>query len=288
MQQAKEIGFNFEPFAETKEYINVNKEMVRSWINRMVERGTKSVDNLLDVATGVGTMAELLLELLPLQWRECVVLCLDQSEEALKQVQNRLSDRVKELRLIHTSVEEMSLPEKSIDVAVWGNGIHYLSEEEQRKSIEHIKKVLKPGGWFFFNTSFYEEARPTDTISFYRAQIRKAVQFLRSRGVSRDKDDVRAEAAKFHPKSYYKQVVEEVGFSLVETEEFSARLYQKAWEYISSFHQYAAGALHGYPTDEAALAMQQAVEPALEKHGEKDEDGNLYITRKWLAVSAQV
>ena len=62
---------------------------------------------------------------------------------------------------------------------------------------------------------------------------------------------------------------------------------REAWEYISSFQQYAAGALRGYPVDDAVKAMKEAVQPALEQHGEMDKDGNLYITRKWLAISTE-
>jgi hypothetical protein len=82
--------------------------------------------------------------------------------------------------------------------------------------------------------------------------------------------------------------MDEASFRLVEVEEFTARLYRKAWEYISSFHQYAAGALHGYAPEDAVMAMLEATAPALLDHGQKDERGNPYIPRNWLAISARV
>jgi len=285
MENAKHT-FDFEPFADTPEYLRVNGEIVRSWVELIVERGMNGVDSILDIATGAGTMVELFIEQLPAHWNPPVVKCLDQSMEALCLAQQRLSKRVVKLLLVHSPAEEMAIPERSIDIAVWGNGIHYLSEEAQRRSIMRVKRALKPGGLFFFNTSFYDGARPSDTLSFYRAQVKKAVEFLRAAGIQRVQNESRPEASKFLSKSYYEQLVVEANFKLEEVKEVTANLYRKAWEHISGFHQYATGALHGYPPKEASLAMKNAVSPVLEQYGMKDELGIPYIPRNWLAISA--
>jgi len=81
--------------------------------------------------------------------------------------------------------------------------------------------------------------------------------------------------------------VKRAGLDLYEAEELTAPLYQEAWEFISGFRNYAVGALHGYPVEEAQEALQQAVAPALEKYGVEDESGELYIPRKWLRVSSR-
>jgi ubiquinone/menaquinone biosynthesis C-methylase UbiE len=279
-------AFDFEPFADTPEYLRVNSEIVRSWVELIVERGMDGVDSLLDIATGAGTMVELFIEQLPAHWNPPVVRCLDQSMEALCSVQERLAKRVVKLLLIHSPAEEMAMPESSIDIAVWGNGIHYLSEEAQKRSVIRIKQALKPGGLFFFNTSFYDGARPLDTLAFYRAQVKKAVEFLRAAGIQRIQTESRPEASKFLSKSYYEQLVVDASFKLEEVKEVSVDLYRRAWEHISSFHQYAAGALHGYPPEEASIAMKNAVSPVLEQYGKKDELGIPYIPRNWLAISA--
>ena len=79
----------------------------------------------------------------------------------------------------------------------------------------------------------------------------------------------------------------EAGFKLVDAKEFAVDMHKEAWEYISAFQQYAAGALRGYPIDDAVNAMRDSVGPAIELHGNIDQDGKPYITRKWLAISAQ-
>jgi len=291
MHQMKEDSnkedYNFEPFADTEEYRKVNSECISSWVEIMKQKGIGGLERVLDVATGAGTMVQLMFDNLPESWKKAAVLCLDQSSEALKQAQSKLETTVDKLKLVHSKIEEMTIPDQSVDIAVWGNGIHYLSADDQLASVKRIKRALKPGGFLFFNTAFYEEARPADTLPFYRAQIKNAVQYLRDNGIKRERTDARTEASKFLPRSYYESLVEEAGFKLVDAKEFAVDMHNEAWEFISAFQQYAAGALRGYPVPDAVNAMRDSVAPAIELHGNRDQDGKLYITRKWLAISAQ-
>jgi len=282
-----EVEYNYEPFADTEEYRRVNGECINSWVQIMKKKGVSGIEALLDVATGAGTMVQLVFDNLPDSWKKAAVMCLDQSSEALKLAQSKLEKTVDRLKLVHSSIEDMKIPDQSIDIAVWGNGIHYLSEIDQLDSIKRIKRALKPGGLLFFNTAFYEEARPADTLPFYRTQVKNAVHYLKERGVKRQRSDIKTEAAKFLPKSYYEGLVEQAGFKLVDATEFAVEMHREAWEYISAFQQYAAGALRGYPIKDAIEAMRGSVQPALEQHGHVDRDGELFITRKWLAISAE-
>jgi len=283
----KQETYNYEPFADTEDYKKVNGDIIASWVQLMVDKGMGKIDKILDVATGAGTMVQLFFTHLPLKWKESVVMCLDQSSDALKLAQSKLENQIEKLKFINSPIEDINLPSGSVDVAVWGNGIHYLTEKAQIESLIKIKKTLTPNGWLFFNTAFYEEARPANTIPFYRTQVKNAVLLLREKGIKREKENKKAEAAKFHPRSYYEDLVSKAGFKLVNAQEFAARLTQDAWEHISEFQQYAAGALHGYPTDDASTAMKNAVAPSILLHGEKDKDGKLFVIRNWLAVSAR-
>ncbi len=286
MRNKKET-YNYEPFADTDDYKKVNGDIITSWVQLMVDKGVGKIEKILDVATGAGTMVQIFFSCLPSQWKKSLVMCLDQSSEALKVAQSKLENQVESLKFINSPIEELDLANNSIDIAIWGNGIHYLTEESQIKSLKKIKKTLKPGGWLFFNTAFYEEARPAETIPFYRTQVKNAVLMLREKGIKRGTKENKAEAAKFHPKSYYEELVSKAGLNLVKAQEFAGNLTQNAWEHISGFQQYAAGALHGYPADDASDAMKTAVAPSILLHGEKDKDGKLFVIRNWLAVSAR-
>ncbi|MGB2693470.1 MAG: class I SAM-dependent methyltransferase [Thermodesulfobacteriota bacterium] len=279
--------YNYEPFADTEEYKQVNSECITSWVEIMKQKGVDGLEGVLDVATGAGTMVQLVFDNFPQTWKKAAVLCLDQSSGALKLAQSKLEQTVETLKMVHSSIQDMTIPDNSVDIAVWGNGIHYLSAADQLDCVKRIRKALKPGGFLFFNTAFYEEARPAETLPFYRTQVKTAVQYLRDNGVKRVKSDTKTEAAKFLPRSYYESLVEDAGFKLVDAKEFAVDMHKEAWEYISAFQQYAAGALRGYPIDDAVNAMRDSVGPSIELHGVKDQNGEPYITRKWLAISAQ-
>ena len=282
-----EQKYNFEPFADTKEYRDVNRKIIVSWIASMVDAGVERVGRLLDIATGIGTMVQLFVEELPGDWEQPEVVCLDKSDGALEQARGRLGALVRTLRSIHAPVEEMDILKDKVSVALWGNGIHNLSEESQLEAVDRIARSLEDNGWLFFNTAFYEGARPDGTKSFYRYKVKKAVQLLREKGVEREKGKPRAEASKFLPRSHYRELADRAGLRVHEVEELTAPLYREAWEYISGFKNYALGALHGYPVKEAQTALKNSVAPALEKYGVEDEEGRLYVPRKWLRVSAR-
>ncbi|MCF7890332.1 class I SAM-dependent methyltransferase [Candidatus Bipolaricaulota bacterium] len=280
--------YNYEPFADTEEYRNVNRKIIVRWIASLVNSGVEKVERLLDIATGIGTMVQLFVDELPSDWEQPEVVCLDKSGGALEQARERLNSAVKSLSSIHAPIQDMEALEEKANVALWGNGIHNLSEKDQLEAVTRIARNLEKGGWFFFNTAFYEGARPESTRSFYRYKVKRAVKLLRQKGIERSKDKSRAEASKFLPKSHYRELVDRAGLKVHEVEELTAPLYQEAWEYISGFKNYALGALHGYPVEEAQVALKHAVAPALEKYGIEDEEGELYVPRKWLRVSSRL
>ncbi len=283
-----ESEYNFEPFADTPEYRRINRKIIASWIGAMVDSGVESVERLLDIATGIGTMVQLYLQELPSDWEQPEVVCLDKSRGALEVARKKLGSMVKTLTSIHAPIQEMKVPEEKVTVVLWGNGIHNLSEENQVEAVRRLVRSLQEDGWFFFNTAFYEGARPEGTKSFYRYQVRKAVRFLKDQGITRKKDQGRAEASKFRSRSHYENLVKDANLTIYEMKESEAPLYREAWEYISGFKNYAMGALHGYPVEEAQSALQKAVAPALEKYGCEDEDGELYVPRKWLRVASRL
>lgn len=283
-----EEEYNFEPFADTKEYKDVNRRIIVSWIASIVDAGAEKVERLLDIATGIGTMVQLFVEELPSDWEQPEVICLDKSGGALEQAKRKLNSAVRSLSSMHAPVQEMEVLEDKANVALWGNGIHNLSEKDQLEAVTRIARSLEKDGWFFFNTAFYEGARPEGTKSFYRYKVKRAVKLLREKGIERSRGDSRAEASKFLSESHYRELVERAGLSVHEVEELTAPLYREAWEYISGFKNYALGALHGYPVEEAQAALKNAVAPALKKYGIEDEEGELYVPRKWLRVSSRL
>lgn len=277
-----ETDYVYEPFADTEEYRDINRTIIREWIDTIAAAGQTGVNSLLDLGSGVGTMVQLFLENLPSGWPQPNVVCVDMSDQALEQAQRRLRPSVHHLELIASPVEELELPEGRFDVAIWGNGIHYLDESHQLTAMRNIHHALKKGGWFFFNSAFTAESRSPETMPFYRAQVAKAIRYLKSIGAQREKRETAPQSSRFLPAAHYEAALTEVGFAVQAMHSSVARLYQTAWEYISGFAQYAAGALHGYRGDVAAEAMRRAVGPAIEEYGQRDEDNRPFVPRGWL------
>ncbi len=282
------MSLTFEPFANAVEYINVNAQIVSRWFETMRQRSERQFERLLDLASGAGTMVQLMLDSLPKDWHKPLITCVDRSIDALEITRQRLMPKITEkIECLCSNVEQLNVTKHSTDVVTFGNGIHYLDPEKQNQVLCRVRDSLKPGGWFLFNTAFYREARPEWTLPFYQKKVRLALKKLREKSVPREKDERRPTAADFLPREHYEKLVTDNGFELSDVVEVEAQLGQKAWEMISGYSQYAAGALHGFPIDEAATALQEAIAPAIEEHGRTDKNGNRYISRNWLAVAAR-
>ena len=100
--------YNYEPFADTEEYKKVNADCINSWVEVMKKKGVNSIGALLDVATGAGTMVQIVFDNLPESWKTAAVMCLDQSSEALKVAQSRLEKTVGKLKMVHSSIKEVA------------------------------------------------------------------------------------------------------------------------------------------------------------------------------------
>ena len=137
----------YEVFAQTAKYREVNETIERNRVTKMHGQGSRTVQRGLDLATGVGTMIELLLDTLPGWAKPVVVDCIDMNANALDLAAMHLKTRVLNLRLVHARLQDLSPEVESVDAAIWGNGVHYLSAEEQRAACRNIRRTIKkPGG----------------------------------------------------------------------------------------------------------------------------------------------
>ena len=285
MEEYTEAEYVYEPFADTIEYKDVNRRIVREWIDALVAAGHEGISSLLDLGSGVGTMVQLFLENLPRGWPQPAVVCVDMNGQALEQARRRLAPQVRELETITSPVETLEFS-RTFDAVVWGNGIHYLDESNLVAAMRKVYGSLREGGWFFFNSAFTQESRSHETLPFYRAQIGKAIRYLKSIGAEREKDDA-PQSSRFLPAAHYEAALREAGFAVQSMGSTVVRLYQTAWEHISGFAQYAAGALHGYRVDLAAQAMRHAVGPAIQEYGQRDENDRPFVPRGWISGVAR-
>lgn len=273
----------FKAFSETPEYVEVNEICADSWINQILMKNVE-VSDVLDIATGVGTMANIFLRDLGRIGVFPNLTCLDIGKWAIELA--RLHVRVASgVSFIESDIRVATF-DKKFDVVTWANGIHYLSPDDQRAAVQKIWDALRPGGFFFFNTAFHTEGIPVETRQFYSAKQREAVRLLRERGVERKKDAPSMPAANPQPASHYLSLVNGNLWAKHNAREYSVRGTLAFWKAIASFHDYAGGALRGYPTTEGAEALVQATDVAFASQA-VNSNGDCYIERRWLSVMAQ-
>jgi len=276
----------FGPFAQTEEYLAVNRECVRNWMAILAD-GRKSVKDVLDLATGTGTMASIFLDTLGDWNRYPRLTCLDRSPEALALARETLGEEDGRVVYLEGDVANLKLPSASMDIVLLGNGIHYLTETEQVSLAERVKEILRPGGYFFFNTAFFDGTIPEHTASFYQAKTREAVKILRESGIERARDAAHAEAANLKPLEHYRTLVGGAGMKLVQTRQYVVQGSLRFYQGIGSYFQYARGLLRGYPVEKAAEALIKGTQLAFDRYAETGQNGKRFILRYWLSVGAR-
>ncbi len=265
----------FEPFATEVAYIRVNEKLVGRVVRNL--RGHKNI-NLLDIAAGTGLMTSLTWDRLKEKDTNLHATLLDLDLPALKQARREV--RADEAAYIFASADYIPL-QPGFDAAIFANSLHLLDDSAKARALDEVGRVLKPGGLLAINTTFYEGAYPDDSKPFYSRWIRRAIAELSRRLPNRKKSE-KVQAMEFLSKESYIDLVSSAGFVIREIRERRVLLSQAAVRAISSYSEFAKGALHATDEDaeEAALALQVTVQQAF--HDLKMK----YLPRNWLEIIA--
>lgn len=278
-----EFDGSFLPFSETAEYIDVNRRCAQVWIGEIARR-LPTVNRVLDVATGVGTMANLFFEAIDFYGFNPALICVDSSKWAVELARRNVVAGKRKVSFICADIKEAEIPEK-VDVVTWANGIHYLSPEEHRKALENISRSLNSGGFICISSAFLTESIPEQTQTFYTSTVREAARILKGDGIERVKKERKL---KYQPISYYMDLVRSVSFIHPQLRDFVVRGSLQFYRAIASFHDYAEGALPGYPIPEAARALVKGTEIAFPLHAQTGEKGERFVERRWFSITARM
>ena len=265
----------FEPFATEVAYIRLNEKLVGRVVKNL--RGNTDI-NLLDIAAGTGLMTSLTWDRLKEEETHLKATLLDLDLPALKEARREV--RADEADYIFASADHIPL-RPGFDAAIFANSLHLLDETAKVMALDEVGRVLKPGGLLAINTTFYDGAYPEDSKPFYSRWIRRAIAELSRRLPNRTKSE-KVQAMEFLPKETYIDLVSSAGFVIREIRERRVLLSQAAVRAISSYSEFAKGALHATDEDaeEAALALQVTVQQAF--HDLKMK----YLPRNWLEIIA--
>jgi len=244
----------FEAFAKEPAYIHVNERLVGRMLRHL--KGYKTI-HLLDLAAATGLMTSLTDRMTRSAGIELKSTLLDLDLPALHQARREVT--AQNASYLYASAD--SLPLRSgYDAVIFGNSIHLLDNESKEKALAENRRVLRDGGVLAVNTTFYEGAYPEESKPFYSRWIRRAIVEINRRLPQRDKAE-KVQALEFLPAQGYRDLITRAGFKIVEMRERRVLLSQAAVRAISSYKEFAKGALHATDEDaeEAARALQVSV-----------------------------
>lgn len=292
----KLVDTSYEPFSYEPEYIEGNRQFVRLLPFRPAK-------HVLDLACGVGTITELILEIQP----NITIWGLDLSRESLTICQKHFRDKGfkvedglllsgesdgghSRLVLLEGTADQLPFRDDWADVVFMGHAIHMLSDSTLLLSEVH--RVLLPQGVFAFNSSFYAGSQAPGTDHFYQIwwkgalnRILKKDAELRKQGkpgIKRKRGTApRAFSAAWPSKQEWNELLREHGFIVDMINERTIMMTQSSLETIGAYSGLARLMLSGYPVELASEALAAAAGPAMQ------EVGVDAVPRLWLEIVAR-
>ncbi len=269
-----DANFGFSKFSDNDFYSNVNKDLIDSL-------NIKSDLKIVDLGCGSGGISKIIIEKLnQINSVNSSIIAVDFSEISLKEAKANLksvSDSM--ITFVQSRYEEFSSKIKDkVDLVVLCNAIHYLDDKEL--VIKDVMKILKPGGRFAFNSSFFDGAHPEHTLGFYRKWMFKAMKILSKeynvRPVKADKIESRIQ---LNP-NQYKEVLENCGMKIMNTKIREVDVPIDGWLDISGFKDFIEGIMPGVNLDIASESLQKAVRDTF-----KEMKLN-FVQRNWMEIVA--
>jgi ubiquinone/menaquinone biosynthesis C-methylase UbiE len=260
--------FSFEAFTRHPFFTDVNRWIVE----RVICPGRRKI---VDLGCGPGAVTKLILERLGGDAKNVKVIGIDPSQSALAKARASIQSRWVEFT--EGSAEWVSRLVSSADAVVFLNAIHLVPDKAQ--VIAEIRRTLKPGGVFAFNTTFFNGAYVEGTASFWRRWIVRAVQVLRERGLE-VQHSAHAVAREFLTADQYADLCERAGFARPSVELIRIEMTPESIRDIGRFSLFIEGALPGVPLAAASEALQEGLRRAL------DETGFATVPRNWLECMA--
>ncbi len=295
----EDIDTSYEPFSLEPEYLEAN----RLFLDALPWGKTRRI---LDLACGTGTLTDLLSGLAATRLNTGTpveIVGLDLSRESLTYARQKLIEggvlgngtppshaHLHSLGLMEGTAEIIPLADQSVDFVIMGNAIQLVPNLDHM--LAEIYRVLRPGGHFGFNTSFYAGTYCPGTEQVYLRWIQEAVTWMRRRdqelkaqglpGIPRKKGEARqAFSTPWLAADDYSARLAAQGLHELQRHERTVMLTQSSFETIGAYTGLAKVLLSGYPPKLASEALVRGAAPTLEAVGLRE------VPRYWLELIAR-
>ena len=203
MLEAKKT-LSFEAFASLPEYQEVNERFVDL---------IPIADNqlIVEIGSGRGNLTEFLFKKAP----QAEIICIDIARTLLIAGKNKLGQN--KIHFIQGRAEDLpNFLNVKADGVIIGNAIHNFANKPQL--IEAVYNILKPGGFFAFNSAFAKEGMPRSERPFYTHWMRHTRTNLKVWAkvdpeilIKGEKPEARRQLSL----NEYCKLLEEVGFKII-------------------------------------------------------------------------
>jgi ubiquinone/menaquinone biosynthesis C-methylase UbiE len=289
-----ELDTSYEPFSREPEYIEGNRAFV-------AELPLASGMTVVDIACGTGAISEEMLKRVP----DLAIAGIDLSRESLSLGKRDFLDAGLEVRdglmmardddggartrlmLIEANAEVLPFRSGVADLVFMGHSIHLPPHRDDL--LREIRRVMKPGATFAFNSAFYAGSNPPGTEVFYRLWMTKALAYIaeedaRRRAAGRPGIQRRRGAnppmLPYLTPADWHDLLARHGFEVRGTYERTIPMTQRAHETVGAYSGFARVMVSGYPVDLACEALVHAAGPAMQ------EAGYEVLPKKWLEITA--
>lgn len=252
---------SYEPFSKSPEYLEANREFLKTL-------HLPEAAHLLDLACGTGVMTDAALAVRP----RLRVTGIDLSRESLLLAQEHFAAGRPDVFLVRGTADVLPFPDTTFDAGMMGNAIHIL--RDPLALAREIRRVLRPGAIFAFNSSFYAGTFAPGTERFYHDWVKEALRWiqeedraLRARGLPgiprRREARGGAFTNRWRTPAEWGALFEEAGFATVRLSERVVPMTGESFEAVGAYAGMAEVLLSGYPVASASAALHAAVDPAL-------------------------
>ena len=272
-------SYTFDPFAQHQFYHNVNQSLVRTAIQRLdTETPAGERVYVVELASGTGAVTELILNELERVGRPATVTGVEPSYEAIDVARERLRGRG--VTFEQGDIDHLAQIVSDAHAVFFCNAIHLIEDKDD--VVAKIAAVLRPGGFFAANSSFFNGAYAPGSERFYHLWTRRALGWLRSHYPDiRPSRHGKTMAMRWLSADEYAGLMEEHGLRVVSRNMEEALMPLRSWQDIGRYWLFIEGALPGVPIPIGAQALEYAAAEAFEELGIAD------VPRIWLQLVAR-
>lgn len=269
--------FNFLDFARDPAYRDANRELLRQAFSRL-----PSAFVHIDIASGTGLVAQEICALCEQSGKKGTVIGVDPDRFAVESARQTtpstptctvefMEGRAQDLKQLLAG----KIPPEGADYVSIHDAIHEMEEEDKTSILQSVSGVLRPGGLFTYNSAFTTAALEQAAMQWGKWKS-KAFTLLggrRNRAVT---------GLVVHSPEEYREMITDVGLSIVHEAKKSVWLPRSALEAIARYPRFVWGVFADLVDEEKVPLEQksQALVSAL------DELGISELPRVWHELIA--